>query len=92
MLLLFNKLKSNFQINQPLGMNHRIDGWISGARKPGQAEEYRESMGTTTSFAFALEHGPPNEQQSGLEQHFRSVGAGLVQDDTHIRTFPLERD
>lgn len=39
MLVLFNKLKSNFQINQPLGMNHRIDGWISGARKPGQAEE-----------------------------------------------------
>lgn len=92
--LLFNKLRNNFQIIQPLGMNHRLDVRISGARKPGQAEEWGEPMGTITSFAFPLEHGlsPPNQQQSGLEECSHLVGVALAQDCTHIRTLPLERE
>lgn len=94
MLLLFNKLRINFQINQPLGMNHKLDVRIGGARNPGQAGKWGEPMGTITSFAFSLEHGlsPPNQQQFGLKEYLHSVGAVLAQDCTHNRTLPLERE
>ena len=39
MLSFVSKLKNNFQFNQPLGMYHRIDVWISGGRKPRQVLE-----------------------------------------------------